>query len=270
MRAVDAPAEPPVVLVVAGLDPTGRAGLAADLRALAALGVHGAPVASCLTDQSNAGLRAVEPVDAALVSAQIASVLADLPVAAVKVGLVASGEVALALAATFAAAPDLPLVLDPVLATSGGHALVDAGARAALLGELVPRAHVLTPNLDEADLLLGLASGSAREDPLAAARALLALGPRAVLLKGGHAGGEFAIDLWIDAHGVRELALPRLQGRSARGTGCTLASALAAGLAQGLDGLAAAERAKRFVHEALARAPQGVAGRALEVRRAAD
>ncbi|HVS17704.1 MAG TPA: bifunctional hydroxymethylpyrimidine kinase/phosphomethylpyrimidine kinase [Planctomycetota bacterium] len=263
---MDTPSEPPVVLVVAGLDPTGRAGLAADLRALAALGVHGAPVATCLTDQSNAGLHAMVPVDGALVSAQLASVLADLPVAAVKVGLVASSEVARALASCLAAYPELPAVIDPVLATSTGDSLLDEAARVALLSALVPRAHVLTPNLDEADALLGLAPGSARSEPLASARALLALGPRAVLLKGGHGRGEQAVDLWLDADGAHELALPRLAGRTARGTGCTLASALAAGLAHGLPGREAARRAKQLVHDALFRAPLDGPPRALDVR----
>lgn len=263
---MDAHAEPRAVLVAAGLDPTGRAGLAADLRTLAALGVHGAPVATCLTDQSSTGLRAVVPVDAVLFSAQIATVLADVPVAAVKVGLVASAAVARALAVALAEHPALPAVVDPVLATSGGHALVDAATRAALIAELVPRAHVLTPNLDEADALLGLAPGTARTEPLAAARALLDLGSRAVLLKGGHGEGDCAVDLWLDTDGPREFALPRLRGRSARGTGCTLASALAARLAHGLTGPEAAWQAKRFVHTALQRSSTRATSGTLDVR----
>lgn len=241
------------MLVCSGLDPTGRAGLAADLRTLAALGVHGAPVATCLTDQSSTGLRAVVSVDAGLVAAQIATVLSDLPVAALKLGLVASADVARALGQALAECPELPAVVDPVLATSGGHSLIDDAARAALIAELSPRAHVLTPNLDEADALLSRERGFARARPREAARALLDLGARAVLLKGGHAGAATVVDLWLDASGERELALPRVATRNERGTGCTLASALAAFLARGLPGPAAAWEAKRFVHAALER-----------------
>src|SRR5688500_3587503 len=135
--------QPPVVLVVAGLDPCGLSGIAADLRALAALGVHGAPVLSALTDQDRRAVRAVHPVDARLVAAQLASVLGDLPVAALKVGLVASVDVARALGAALWGRPDLPVVIDPVLASSSGGEL----ARAEIQLELAPRAHVLTPNL---------------------------------------------------------------------------------------------------------------------------
>lgn len=245
--------QPPVVLVVAGLDPCGLSGIAADLRALAALGVHGAPVVSALTDQDSRAVRAVHAVDAGLVAAQLESVLRDLPVAAVKVGLIASLEVARALGQALAARPALPLVLDPVLVSSSGGVLADAAARAALLGHLVPRAHVLTPNLDEAAALLGRDVDFAHAHPREAARALLELGARAVLLKGGHGGGDTAVDLWLDRDGAQELALPRVATRNDRGTGCTLASALAAGLARGLSGPEAAWAAKRFVHAALER-----------------
>jgi hydroxymethylpyrimidine/phosphomethylpyrimidine kinase len=240
---------PPVVLVVAGLDPCGLSGVAADLRALAALGVHGAPVLSALTDQDGRGVRAVRPVDAELVAAQLSSVLGELPVAAVKVGLIASADVARALARALAARPELPAVIDPVLASSSGGEL----ARAELVRELAARAHVLTPNLDEAAVLLERGLDVVRDDPRAAARALLELGSRAVLLKGGHGAGDAAVDLWADAAGVRELALPRVETRNDRGTGCALASALAAGLARGLSGFDAAWAAKRFVHAALER-----------------
>lgn len=250
---MDARAEPPVVLVVGGLDPCGLSGIAADLRALAALSVHGAPVLSALTDQDSRALRAVRAVDAELVAAQLESVFGDLPVAAVKVGLIASAEVARALASALAARPALPVVLDPVLESSSGGALADERARTALVRELVPRAHVLTPNLDEAAALLGREREFARSQPLTAARALLELGARAVLLKGGHAGADTVVDLWLDRDGARELALPRVATRNDRGTGCTLASALAAGLAHGLSGPEAAWAAKRFVQAALER-----------------
>lgn len=263
---MDARAEPPVVLVVAGLDPCGLSGIAADLRALAALGVHGAPVVSALTDQDSRALRTVRAVDAELVAAQLASVFGDLPVAAVKIGLIADSAVAREIALALAARPALPVVLDPVLVSSSGGVLADAAARAALLSHLVPHAHVLTPNLDEADALLGLVPGTARTEPLAAACALLELGPRAVLLKGGHGNGEQAVDHWVDADVAHELVLPRLLGRAARGTGCALGSALAAGLARGLAGPDAAWQAKRFVHAALARTPAGNRLQVLDVR----
>lgn len=251
--------QPPIVLVVAGLDPLGFSGLAADLRALQALGAHAAPVVSALTDQDSRALRAVRAVDAALLAAQLESVFGDLQVSAVKLGLIADAASARTLACALARRPSVPVVLDPVLSTSGGGALVDDTTRAAIVRELVPLAHVLTPNLDEADALLDRERNWAKANVQRAAGALLELGARAVLLKGGHGGSDESVDLWLDRDGTTEMSLPRVATRNDRGTGCTLASALAAGLARGLDGRAAAWEAKRFVHAALER------GRGLQV-----
>lgn len=214
------PPAPPNVLAFAASDPTGGAGLQADILTLAALGCHPLSVLTALSVQDTHGVRRLQAVDAALVAEQAHCLLAELPVAAFKIGVVASAANARAIAAVLAAHPRVPVVLDPVLASGRGDALADAGVPAALGALLLPRTTVLTPNTAEAAALGGVA-------------ACLAGGCRYVLLTGTHADTPDVVNALHDAGGVvREDRWPRLAA-SYHGSGCTLASAIAARLALG-------------------------------------
>ena len=243
---------PPVALTVAGSDSSGGAGIQADLKTFAALGVFGASAITALTAQNTTGVRDVHGVPVAHVVAQVEAVLDDLDVRAVKTGMLGTAEVVRAVAAL---ADRLPhLVVDPVMVASSGARLLEVSAEQAYVTALLPRAAVLTPNLHEAQVLLG-ASITTLDEQRQAARALGELGPRAVLVKGGHAvtgAGDAAVDVLWDGEHLLELRAPRVAGTNDHGTGCSLASAIAAGLAKG-DGLVdAVAAAKAYVARALA------------------
>lgn len=243
----------PLLLVVAGSDPLGYSGFQADLRHAAAAGVAGLGVPTCLTEQSRSELLAVHAVSEAHVSAAIALALEDGPPAAAKLGLLHRREVVQVVARGLAAA-SFPVVLDPVLASGGGAELAAAGTARALREDLIPRVHLVTPNLPELDRLAGPV---AVEDPGSwenAARTLLADGAGAVLVKGGHGGGARSVDLLVEPSGVTRLEAPRTPGLQPRGTGCALATLTAAFLAQGAGIQAAVSRAHGMVQEACARA----------------
>ncbi len=256
----------PCALAVGGLDPGGGAGIVADLRAFAAAGVFGCAAVAVLTVQSTAGLRRVRPLPAAEVIAQVREVMAHQRVRALKSGALGTRENVRALARLLARHPDIPLVVDtPMLPTRGRARLIEARALAALKDDLLPRATLLTVNLAEAQALLGepvRTVGEAHD----AARALVALGARAVLVKGGHMEGPAAIDVLAIEGEVVELRARRLAIGPTHGTGCALASLVAGRLALGTtvahsrrnapsrDTLVAAIRwAKRVHHAALAR-----------------
>jgi hydroxymethylpyrimidine/phosphomethylpyrimidine kinase len=241
------------VLVIAGCDCSGGAGLTRDVRTLTRLETRALCVVTAVTAQSDAELRAVHVVPAQMVQAQMTSAFATCDVAAVKIGMLATRATVLAVAATLPAlAP--PLVLDPVLESSSGGELLDSAGRTALRAALLPRTTLLTPNIPEAAALLGTRRARSEAELLQQAAALLALGPQAVLLKGGHGAGPEAVDLLLarDAE-PRWLRAPRLDA-ARRGTGCALSSAIAAGLAAGLALAAACERAKEHVTRLLQRA----------------
>jgi len=220
---------PRAALAIAGLDPSGGAGVLADAVAMAKEGVHPLGVVTAITTQTAKGVRAVDPVSPAVLRRQIAALLQDQPVHAAKTGLLPSAAHVSAVAA--ALPEDVPLVVDPVIASSGGFRFLDAAGVRRLRATLIPRATLLTPNLPEAALLTG-----ARVRTLAerrkAAEALRRLGARAVLVKGGHGAGDDLVDVLLDAEGFLELRGPRI-GDGAHGTGCALASAIAAHLALG-------------------------------------
>ena len=226
------------VLIIAGLDSSTGAGLARDLAALADHGMTARVAATAVTAQDAAGDCTVHPVPAAIVAAQIR---AAGPLRAAKLGMLANADIVAAIAE---ALPDVPYVLDPVLATSAGVPLLDAAGRAAMITRLLPRAALVTPNLPEAAILTGLALGAGMES---LATGFFAMGAQAVLLKGGHAQGPEAID-WLLRPGVAalRLAASRKPG-TRRGTGCTLASAIAVHLARGDDLATACAQAKRYL-----------------------
>jgi hydroxymethylpyrimidine/phosphomethylpyrimidine kinase len=241
-----------VALTVAGSDPSGGAGIQADLKTFHAFGVYGAAVITALTVQNTRGVRAVNAVAPEVVVAQLDAVTDDLPVAAAKIGLVPDPGIATALCERLARQPLPRLVLDPVLVAGSGDALGAVGTAAALRA-LLPHVALVTPNLPEAEALTGR-----RVDDLDAmadaARALIDLGAAAALVKGGHLPGR-PVDVLLAGGAVHRLDGERVPVKPTHGTGCTLSAAVAAGLAAGEDLVAAVVRAKRFVHDALVAAP---------------
>ncbi len=236
------------VLAVGGTDSGGGAGLAADLRTLAALGVHGAMVVTAVTAQSSLAVEALHEVPEAVVRAQLAAVLGDLGADVVKTGMLASGPVVVAVVE---AVMGRPLVVDPVGVSSSGQSLLTPEGLALLRSELLPLALVVTPNLAEVLALTGFAVASSK-DLLEAARRVHALGPAWVLVKGGHLPGA-PVDLLWDGTTSLELVGERVATPHTHGTGCTQASALAAHLALGWSVPDAATAAKAFVTRAVKR-----------------
>lgn len=242
----------PNVLAIAGSDPSGGAGIQADLKAIAANGGYGMAAITALTAQNTQGVRDVSLVDPGMVTAQIAAVREDIRIDAVKIGMLGSAAIVEAVAAAIAGL-DAPVVLDPVMVAKGGERLLPAEAVEALRTMLLPRATIITPNLPEAADLLGTGAATGLPEMERQADALLALGPGAVLLKGGHLAGETSPDLLRSAQVSRWLEGERVQTRNTHGTGCTLSSALATRLASGLAAPEAASCAKAYVRGAIAR-----------------
>jgi hydroxymethylpyrimidine/phosphomethylpyrimidine kinase len=239
---------PPRVLAIAGSDSGGGAGIQADLKTAAAFGVHGMTAVTAVTAQNSVGVQGVWELPVEAVRAQIASVVTDIGVDAVKTGMLASPELVTAVAEELRGLT-APLVVDPVGVSKHGHRLLAPEAVAVVRERLLPLATVTTPNLDEVALLTGI---EVRDEAglWPAAAAVLALGPRWVLVKGGHLPGD-AVDLLTDGTTEVVLRSGRADNRHTHGTGCTLASAIAAGLATGLDVPAAARAAKDYVTGAL-------------------
>ncbi|GGC07289.1 hydroxymethylpyrimidine/phosphomethylpyrimidine kinase [Marivita lacus] len=242
------------VLTIAGSDPSGGAGIQADLKTFAANGTYGMAALTALTAQNTQGVTGVELVPPAFVRAQIAAVFADVRVDAVKIGMIATAEIAMAVAEVLSDHPDVPIVLDPVMVAKGGASLLADDAMEALRTVLVPLATVVTPNLPEAGRLLDLPEARDREAMTNQARALTALGPKAALVKGGHLDQPDSPDVLCAGGTLHWLEAPRTVTRNTHGTGCTLSSALAAHLARGVSPLEAAQAAKRFVAGAIAAA----------------
>ncbi|CAN5663351.1 bifunctional hydroxymethylpyrimidine kinase/phosphomethylpyrimidine kinase [soil metagenome] len=239
-----------MVLVIAGSDSGGGAGIQADVRTCAAHGVFPTTAITAVTAQNTRGVDAVHVVPAAVVAAQIDAVLADFTVRATKTGMLASAEI-VALVAERAVAGGLPhLVVDPVMVSSSGDRLLEASAERAYPELLFPHATVVTPNLWEASVLMGapVDSVAAMGD---AARELARSGAGAVMIKGGHLDSDVAVDVVWDGRRLHELAGPRVATGNNHGTGCSLASAIAAGLAFDLDLLAAIAAAKAYVSRGL-------------------
>src|SRR5262245_1522257 len=265
-RSEPAGGEPaiPVALSIAGSDPSGGAGVQADLKTFQQFGVYGAAVLTALTVQNTRGVRAVHPVTPDIVLAQLDAVTDDLPVSAAKIGLLPTPAVAAALAARLQRTTLPNLILDPVLVAGSGDSLGAAGTAQALRA-LLPHAALVTPNLAEAAALTGRRVRDL-DEMIAAGRELLALGSAAALVKGGHLPGQ-PVDVLLIGDAVHRLPGARVPVSPTHGTGCTLSAAVAAGLGVGLDLLAAVERATRYVRAALAAAqPLGGGARPLDHR----
>lgn len=243
------------VLVVAGSDSGGGAGIQADIKTITALATYAATAITALTAQDTTGVHGIVGVDPEFIRTQIRVVAADIGADCVKTGMLHSAAVVEAVFDELAEAlPGVPVVVDPVLAAKGGVALLESEALAVLRDVALPRAAVLTPNVPEAEALTGFAIGNFK-DMERAAEALLALGPAAVLLKGGHLAGSQVRDLLVTPRGRRIFEAARIDTRHTHGTGCTLASAIAAGIAQGMALEDAVARAHGYVQAAIRSAP---------------
>jgi hydroxymethylpyrimidine/phosphomethylpyrimidine kinase len=244
------------VLIVAGSDSGGGAGIQADIKTVTALGGYAATAITALTAQNTQGVFGVHAVPPDFIRLQMRLVLDDIGADCLKTGMLHSAEVIAAVVEVVAdRAPRTPLVVDPVMAAKGGASLLEPAAVDAVKRRLLPRATVITPNIPEAEALLGARIASAA-DMERAVKALLALGPQAALLKGGHMPGPEIRDVLATAGGrVTTFTAPRIDTRHTHGTGCTLASAIATGLAQNLSLVDAVARARDYVHEAIRRAP---------------
>ena len=241
-----------VALTIAGSDPSGGAGIQADLKTFHQFGVYGEAVITLLTVQNTRSVTRVEVMDAGLVRAQIDAVLSDIPPAAAKTGALGSPEVAAAVAA-WARVKKTLLVVDPVMISKHGSPLLSSAAQQILQYELVPQAYLVTPNIPEAEALTGLRIQD-EADMLRAAEMLLASGSHSVLIKGGHARGE-PIDLFLDTRGHLRLEGRRVETSHTHGTGCTLSAAITALLALQMDLREAVQQAKAFVQRAIETAP---------------
>jgi hydroxymethylpyrimidine/phosphomethylpyrimidine kinase len=248
------------VLICAGSDSGGGAGIQADIKAVTALGGFASTALTALTAQNTLGVHGIHEVPLDFVDQQIRVVLDDIGADCVKTGMLhGEGVIRTVIAALDAAARGVPLVVDPVMVAKGGHKLLDPAALGALRDEMLPRASLVTPNIPEAELLTGMEIHDVHGMRRAADR-LLTLGPDAVLLKGGHMDGDELTDLLVTPEGCQAFTGPRLTTRHTHGTGCSMASATAAGIAQGLELSQAVARARDYVHLAILTAPGFGAG----------
>ncbi len=248
-------------LTIGGSDSSAGAGIQAGLKTFSALGVYGATVITAVTAQNTLGVTAVHFIPPGIVTAQIDAVFSDLSIRAAVTGMLGTEDIVAAVAAGLERwAQSVPIVVDPVMVSTSGSRLLQKNAEAALAARLLPRAALLTPNLEEAAALLDTGVAQSESEAMDQAERLLALGPRAVLLKGGHAGGLSAVDLYYDGSKFRSYAAPRIATKNTHGTGCTLASAIAAFLVKGLPMEEAIGEAKAYLQGALERAEEARIG----------
>jgi len=250
----------PVALTIAGSDSSGGAGIQADLKTFAALGVYGASAITALTAQNTQRVSAIHPVPPEFVAEQIDAVFGDLAVGAVKIGMVAQLSVIEAIVAALKRWAPKHIVLDPVMVATSGHRLLNRGAVEALRRQLIPIASIVTPNLPEAAALLGESVATDAAAIQSQGKRLLAMSCPAVLIKGGHGEGGESVDYFVRADGVIALSAPRVATKNTHGTGCSLSSAIAAGLAKGEPLETAVRNAKIFVSAAIAEADRFAVG----------
>lgn len=242
---------PPIALTIAGSDPSGGAGIQADLKTFAALGVYGASVITALTAQNTTGVSGVFTIPPDFIAAQYQSVVSDLSVGAIKTGMLADVATVEIVASLLSETRAAPVVVDPVMVATSGDVLLKPDAIDAVRHALIPRASLITPNIPEASRLLDRSEATTEADMRTQAEALMRFGCGAVLLKGGHGGGKDVIDVLFDGKTHVSFSRPRIITSNTHGTGCTLSAAIAAGLARGKSFDAAVADAKDFVWQAL-------------------
>lgn len=248
------------ILSIAGSDPSGGAGIQADLKTFSALGTYGMAVLTALTAQNTQGVSGVHAVPPSFVADQIRAIFADIRVDAVKIGMIADAAIAEAVADALKSHRTVPIVLDPVMIAKGGAPLLSSDAVAVVTRKLLPLATIVTPNLPEAAALLGEEVAESREDMAAQAESLRALGPGAVLVKGGHLPGAESPDVLAQADDLLWFEAQRTPTRNTHGTGCTLSSAIAAELGKGASTAEAVALAKRYLSGAIAQADRLTVG----------
>ena len=247
------------MLVLAGSDSGGGAGIQADIKTITALGGYAATAITAITVQNTLGVTGVHPIPLDVVEAQARAVLDDIGADALKTGMLGDAATVEVVARVLESAKGVPAVIDPVMVAKGGASLLAGQAVGALKSLLIPRAALLTPNAPEAAVLTGM-KVETLEDLRAAGRALMAMGAKAVLMKGGHVVGDRVVDVLMTTEGETTFEGERIETRHTHGTGCTLASACATGLAQGMSLTESVARAWNYVHEAMLRAPGFGAG----------
>jgi hydroxymethylpyrimidine/phosphomethylpyrimidine kinase len=245
--------QPPTALSIAGSDSGGGAGIQADLKAFARCGVHGMTAITAITAQNTVGVEAVQAISPRVIVAQVRAVAEDIGVDAVKIGMLGTAETVGAVAEALAHVGEAPVVIDPVMVAESGAVLLDEDARRALVERLLSLTSVATPNIPEARVLTGLGEGASQEE---LARGVLALGPKAVVVTGGHS--EELVDLFFDGEQVVEIPGERHPDGAAHGSGCTHSSALAAYLARGEEPLEAARKARVVASEAVGAGLRGI------------
>lgn len=244
------------VLSIAGSDPSGGAGIQADIKAISANGAYAMAAITALTAQNTQSVSGVHFIPASFVTDQIAAIFADIRVDAIKVGMIANADIASVVAGILRHHIDVPVVLDPVMISKSGAPLLSQDAIATVRNALLPLATVLTPNLPEAAFFLGVLPATTRDEMVMQGNALCALGPRAVLMKGGHLDALDSPDVLVTESGEYWFNAPRTLTQNTHGTGCTLSAALAAHIAKGLSVPDAVAAAKAYVAEAIAQADQ--------------
>lgn len=243
-------------LSIAGSDPSGGAGIQADLKSFSANRVFGMAVITALTAQNTRGVNDIHLPPAAFIASQIDAIFEDVRVVAIKIGMVANAEIATTVMNALRDRPCRHIVLDPVMVAKGGATLLDSNAVDSVRRDLLPLASVLTPNLPEAGVLLGQAPATSRAEMASQALALLEYGPQAVLMKGGHFDGSQSPDLLVDSAGEQWFEAERIDSANTHGTGCSMSSALAACLGRGMNLATATAEAKSFITNAIRFADQ--------------
>lgn len=244
----------PIALTIAGSDSGGGAGIQADLKTFSALGVFGCSVITSLTAQNTLGVQGVFPVDPMFVQQQIHSVLSDLSVGAIKSGMLANSDIILAVAESLKNYSSIPFILDPVMVATSGDRLLTEESIEYLIKNLFPLASLITPNLHEAAALLDESLAIDINQMKKQGKKIIAMGAKAVLMKGGHADSDCAVDLFITENEIQQFSSPRISTKNTHGTGCTLASAIAANIAKGLSLQEAIKKAKDYLFGALSAA----------------
>jgi hydroxymethylpyrimidine/phosphomethylpyrimidine kinase len=242
-----------IALTIAGSDSSGGAGIQADLKTFQALGVFAMSAITAVTVQNTQKVYAIQEIEPRMVHDQIICLFEDTPIHAVKIGMVASVELIEAIAKALGAVQPPPIVLDPVMISKSGYALLKKQARQALIEKLFPLAEVVTPNINEAEVLLGSPITNVAQMETAARR-IAQLGARKVIVKGGHLGGDQATDVAFDGYDVQHFSTTRIATTNTHGTGCTFSSAIAAMLARNLPFFQAVQKAKQYINGAIAHA----------------
>lgn len=251
----------PTVLTIAGTDPSGGAGIQADLKTFAALGCYGMSVITALVAQNTCGVRAIHSVPPDFVKAQLLAVLEDIEPDAIKIGMVHSVELVDVIAKVLANYPSIPIIFDPVMIATSGHRLIEEDTIAAIVSKLFPLAKLITPNMDEASLLAGIPVKTINDMHEASAQ-IMAMKPKALLLKGGHLQSEKLTSMLVDNNGlVQEYYSNKIETKNMHGSGCTLSSAIAAFIARGSSLTDAVSEAQDYVHGAIYHAADVVCGK---------